>query len=203
VSPAPSRLEALMPEWEVREFHETSVAAPPAAAFAAARAVTAPEVRLFLPQMALRLLPAAFSRRRVAVDLRAPLIDLFVRNGFVLLDEVRGRELVLGAAGRFWQPGGGEPPQHLRTPTDFEAFAEPGYAKGIVNLLVEPAGSGSRMSTETRVTCTDADATRLFRRYWRVISPGSALIRRSWLAAIRRRALQAPAPARVRTARST
>jgi hypothetical protein len=192
-----------MPEWDVREFHETSVAAPPAAAFAAARAVTAPEVRLFLPLMALRLLPAAFSRRRPAVDLRAPLIDLFVRNGFVLLDEVPGRELVLGAAGRFWLPGGGEPPEHLRTAADFAAFDEPGYAKGIVNILVEAAGERSRVSTETRVACTDAEALKWFRRYWRVIYPGSALIRRSWLGAIRSRALEAPARAPVRTAEST
>ena len=203
MSPAPSRLEALMPEWEVREFHETSVAVPPAVAFTAARAVTAPEVRLFLPLMALRLLPAAFSRRGIAVDLRAPLIDLFVRNGFVLLDELPGRELVLGAAGRFWLPGGGEPPEHLRTAADFERFDEPGYAKGIVNLLVEPAGARSRVSTETRVACTDAHARRSFRRYWRLVHPGSALIRRSWLAAIRRRALEETAPARVRTAGST
>jgi hypothetical protein len=192
-----------MPEWEVREFHETSVAAPPAAAFAAARAVTAPEVRLFLPLMALRLIPAAFSRRRIAVDLRAPLIDLFVRNGFVLLDELPGRELVLGAAGRFWLPGGGEPPEHLRTAADFAAFDEPGYAKGIVNLLVEADGPGSRVSTETRVSCTDAEASKWFHRYWCVIRPGSAMIRRSWLGAIRARATRAPAPEPVTIGGST
>jgi hypothetical protein len=193
-----------MPEWEVREFHETQVAAPPAAAFAAARAVTAPEVRLFLPLMALRLIPAAFSRRRTAVDLRAPLIDLFVRNGFVLLDEVPGREIVLGAAGRFWRPGGGEPPEHLRTAADFERFDEPGYAKGLVNLAVEPApDGGSTLSTETRVTGTSPDASKAFGRYWRVIQPGSALIRLSWLGAIRRRAGRAPAAVPARTARST
>ena len=196
----PSRLEALMPEWEAREFHETSVAAPPAAAFAAARAVTAPEVRLFLPLMALRLLPAAFSRRRIAVDLRAPLIDLFIRNGFVLLAEDPGRELVLGAIGPFWELGGAEPPPHVRTAADFTAFDEPGNAKGIVNLMVHADGAGSRVTTETRVACTSEDASRSFRRYWRVVEPGSALIRRSWLGAIRRRAARAPVPAPATTA---
>jgi hypothetical protein len=34
------------------------------------------------------------------------------------------------------------------------------------------------------------NAVRAFLRYWRAIRPGSGAIRRSWLAAIRRRALR-------------
>ena len=71
---------------------------------------------------------------------------------------------------------------------------DPGYAKASMNFAVRPLGDGSSLlATETRVEATD-DATRLrFGAYWRLIYPGSALIRVNWLDAIRRRAEAAPA----------
>jgi hypothetical protein len=47
---------------------------------------------------------------------------------------------------------------------------------------------GTQLSTETRVLCGDAATRRRFRWYWRVIRPGSGLIRRAMLASIRRAA---------------
>ena len=59
-----------------------------------------------------------------------------------------------------------------------------------MNFLVTPDGpDGSLVSTETRVFATSDDARRQFARYWRVIYPGSAIIRRMWLRAIARRAM--------------
>ena len=58
-----------------------------------------------------------------------------------------------------------------------------------MNFRIEPDGKGgSRLSTETRVFATDAASRRRFAAYWRVIYPGSALIRRMWLRAVRLRA---------------
>jgi hypothetical protein len=58
-----------------------------------------------------------------------------------------------------------------------------------MNFRVEADGaSGSILSTETRVYATDEASKRRFAAYWRVIYPGSALIRRMWLRAIVRRA---------------
>ena len=51
--------------------------------------------------------------------------------------------------------------------------------------------------TETRVATSDERSERVFARYWRVIYPGSALIRRNWLRAIKARAEAAP-PGRLR-----
>jgi hypothetical protein len=50
------------------------------------------------------------------------------------------------------------------------------------------ADGWSRLSTETRVLGTDDSARRRFAVYWRLIYPGSALIRRMWLQAVKRRA---------------
>ncbi|HEV7517478.1 MAG TPA: hypothetical protein VGR07_14350 [Thermoanaerobaculia bacterium] len=77
----------------------------------------------------------------------------------------------------------------LLSPAGFAALDRPGYAKAAINFRVEDDGNGwSRLVTETRVYATDASARRRFATYWRIIVPGSALIRRMWLAAVRDRA---------------
>ena len=57
-----------------------------------------------------------------------------------------------------------------------------------MDFHVQPTPGGCLLSTETRIKATDGDARRSFGRYWRIIHPGSALIRRVWLRAVRRRA---------------
>ena len=58
-----------------------------------------------------------------------------------------------------------------------------------MNLRIEDAGPAAcTLTTETRVYATDTSTRRHFAFYWRVIYPGSALIRRMWLRAIARRA---------------
>ena len=47
---------------------------------------------------------------------------------------------------------------------------------------------GSNAWNAPRVFATDASARRQFTAYWHIIYPGSAIIRRSWLRAIQRRA---------------
>jgi hypothetical protein len=183
-------LDRSMPHWHVRERHSTHIDRPPAEAMAAARAVTAREVPVLMVLMGVRSLPGLLARRRPG-PVHAPLLDGFVRMGFAVLDD-SGDELVCGGVGRFWQPSGG-----LRrvSSAEFGPFAEPGYAKAGFNFLAEPApGGGCMLSTETRVLGTDAAARRRFRLYWAVVGPGSALIRRDWLRAIRRRAERSPAP---------
>jgi hypothetical protein len=71
---------------------------------------------------------------------------------------------------------------------DFVTFGEPGFAKGVVNFHVQAVAGGTLLTTETRVGCTDEESRRKFRRYWRLVMPGSAAIRRAWLRAIRKRA---------------
>jgi hypothetical protein len=58
-----------------------------------------------------------------------------------------------------------------------------------MNFLIEPdRAGGTLVSTETRVYASTVSARRVFSVYWRVILPGSALIRQMWLRAIKRRA---------------
>jgi hypothetical protein len=84
-------------------------------------------------------------------------------------------EIVFGAAGTPWRPGGGIHP-----------FA--GARAGQVRLVTDFRADGETLTTETRVEAVDDAARRSFRRYWRVVGPFSALIRRRWLRQIAKRA---------------
>jgi hypothetical protein len=56
-----------------------------------------------------------------------------------------------------------------------------------MNVLIEQPDR-CVVTTETRVFTTDPWSRRKFGEYWRMIYPGSALIRRMWLQAIKKRA---------------
>ena len=188
VSHAPSLLDDVMPRYDVSAAHSIWVSASTEDAYRALKAVTPKEVRLLGPLMAIRALPHLVRRASAPrLDQPTPLLEQFLLNGFLLMGERPGSEIVLGAIGRFWSLVGNAPLQTVQTHEDFLAFDEPGYCKTAMNLRVWPEDSGSRILTETRVAGTSAKATRLFGRYWFAVKLGSAAIRRSWLSAIRRR----------------
>jgi hypothetical protein len=82
--------------------------------------------------------------------------------------------------------------RRARAPTPGEILAAEhldGFAVATMNFAIAPRDDGAcDVTTETRVFATDPDARRRFGAYWRVIYPGSALIRRMWLRAIKVRA---------------
>jgi len=93
------------------------------------------------------------------------------------------------AAPRGWRPNKDNKP----TPEDFKALHAQGFALGAMNFRVEDtANGGTLLTTETRIYATDDSVRRKFAVYWRVIYPGSALIRVMWLRAIQRRAEEMP-----------
>jgi hypothetical protein len=190
MSGSPSLLDEVLPRFDANEVHEVWVPAPPDVVFAAIKEVTVREVRLLRPLGALRGLPHLLARRpgfRPAGS--ALVLDEFLKVGFILLGERPDAEIAAGVIGRFWRLADSEPAS-VRTREGFVAFAEPGYAKAAMAFLVRPERGGTRVITETRIAGTSPDAVRAFLRYWRAIRPGSGAIRRSWLAAIRRRALR-------------
>jgi hypothetical protein len=175
-------LDDYLPSYDVHEVHSVGTSASPAATMEAIRALTPLEVPVLVGLMAIRSVPAVLTGRRPSMS--GHLLDGFRRGGFVDLHETPD-EMVFGGVGRFWKPTGG-----LRRiePTDFRDFAEPGFAKAAFNFQVERVDGRTIVRTETRIATTDEHARRSFGRYWRVIHPGSALIRIAWLRAIRRRA---------------
>jgi hypothetical protein len=106
----------------------------------------------------------------------------------VLLAEDPGRELALGTVGQFWRIGTGIP-LHLADARAFLTFDRADHAKAVLGFSVAAIpGGGALVSTRTRVRVPDRSARRRFALYWLAIHPTSALIRRNWLRAIKRRA---------------
>lgn len=106
-----------------------------------------------------------------------------VGPGWVKLGEEPGRELVLGAVGRFWKRDYGA---RTVSPDEFPGFDEPGYLKLAVSSRAEPRGyDRSVLHYEARVEATDEEARRQFIRYWKVIGPGNDLIVRRALQRIK------------------
>jgi hypothetical protein len=180
-------LDDVLPRFDVREVHDTWVHAPNDVVYAAVKEVTAREVRLLMPLELLRGLPRLLTGHRpFTPNVSSPLLETFT-VGVVPLGERPGTEIVAGAIGRFWRLLGNDPAP-MPSRAEWIAFDEPGYTKAVVAFTVSPERDGSRVVTETRVLATSPDAKRAFRRYWLLIGPASGVIRRSWLAAIRRRA---------------
>jgi hypothetical protein len=95
-------------------------------------------------------------------------------------------ELVLGVLGRFWTVSG-ERCANVGVET-FHVGPPAGLALAGWNFTIAPFRDGlSVLRTETRVLCAP-DVRRKFGLYWRLIRPGSGLIRREMLGAIRRAA---------------
>lgn len=174
-------LDSVLPRWDVADRHAIDVDAGAGRTYDAIRRVDLAAAPIARVLFALRN-PVVLIRRR-GLPPRLTLDDV-ARSGFVILGEDPGHEIVLGVAGRFWAISGGR----LRiAAADFATHAEPNSAKAAMSFRVEPAGSDCcRVVTETRVLCGDERARRNFRRYWRLVRPGSALIRRAALARIKR-----------------
>ncbi len=169
-------IDEFLPPDEMVSGHHAIVRAPAARTYEAIRRVDLGRSRAIRLLLMVRGLLRPGSARSVTID------DA-LRRGFVVPAEKSGEELVLGLVGRFWTPSGGV---RRVAPLEFVPFAEPGYAKAAVTFRAEPRGPRESLAlTETRVTCTDEAARRKFVRYWRIVGPGSALIRRRMLALAR------------------
>ncbi len=179
-----TRLDEFMPVWQFNEVHRTEVAAAPVRAFDAMKAVTADEIFLFRALTAIRRGGRAAPESILNAAGDEPLINVATRSGFVLLAEDSPRELVIGTVVK--APAG---TRGKLTADFFRRPPPPGFALATMNFLVSPLGTDRAVvSTETRVFASSPSARRSFAMYWRLIYPGSALIRRMWLRAIKQRA---------------
>ncbi len=186
---APARLSTLdewMPLWQFGERHTIQIAAPPEEVFAAIRAVTADEIFLFQTLTAIRRCGRPGPADVLHPPGQQPLLDVATQTTFVSLSDDPPRELVVGTV----IVAQAETRAALEfTPELFRGPLPAGVALAAMNFLVSPAaGGGSTLSTETRVLAQGRSSVRRFAVYWRMIHPGSDIIRRSWLRAIRRRA---------------
>jgi hypothetical protein len=189
-------LDRFIPQYDVYERHAIVVNASPEVTLAAARNQEILESPL---------IKAIFKAREWAMGSspdaplpRQGLLGATLGLGWRVLQEIPGREIVVGAVTRPWQAN-----VTFRgiAPLEFAEFNEPDYVKIVWTLRVDPLNGGERcaFTTETRAAATDAEAASRFRRYWALASPGIRLIRRLGLPAMkaeaeRSRATAEPSP---------
>lgn len=179
-----TRLDEFMPAWQFRERHTMRIAASPARVFDAIHRVKADEILLFRTLTWIRRGGRRVPQSILNAGTDQSLIDLATHTTFVRLADDSLRELVVGTV--VVAPAGA---RGVLRPETFLNRLPPGFALATMNFHVEPDGpNASHVSTETRVFANSPAARRRFAVYWRVIYPGSALIRRMWLRAIARRA---------------
>ncbi|HEX5829804.1 MAG TPA: hypothetical protein VFY16_02410 [Gemmatimonadaceae bacterium] len=181
-------IDRYLPGFEFTEVQEIEVDAPPAVTYAAIR-----ETDLRDPVIdalfAVRELPNRIVRRmRGEAPPRAPASltfgDVATRDmGWLLLGEEPGSEFVVGSIGQFWRRDYG---WHPVAAEEFAGFAEPGYAKLAVSFRVRSTEAGGTvLRYEARTATTDDVARTRFRRYWRLIHPGIAIVMHRALTRIR------------------
>src|SRR6267378_3559322 len=172
-----TQLDQFAPVYQFSEFHSIRISASKEQVYRALKLVTAEEIVFFRTLTWLRRFGHPGPESILNPPPHVPLLDVATKTSFLVLADEPDSEIVLGtlvAAPRGWRPRG--------KPT-------PGFAPAAMNFRIEDAGPAAcTLTTETRVYATDASTRRRFALYWRVIYPGSALIRRMWLRAIAHRA---------------
>ncbi len=178
-------LDGVFPVFQFDERHTIEIAASAERVYKALLEVTPEEISGYRTLTWIRCLGQCAGESIMNPASRTPIIETALKTSFRKLAERPNEELVFGgfvaapagAAARAW------------TLETYLALAEPGFAKVAMNFRLVPRTAGiTRLETETRVYATDSSTRRVFTAYWRTILPGSALIRRQWLRAIRSRA---------------
>jgi hypothetical protein len=191
-------LDTYLPAFDFNEVHRIAIQAPPERIFHSIKELSSSEWSPLINWMfALRSFPERlFGKNWTQFSGDRPLLEQMLESTFVLLAETPERELVLGllipaTIGQFWKTSNGIP-SRLSSAQEFADFDQPDYAKVAFNFLVGEGvgGAGVAVTTETRIHALSPATRKNFALYWRVIGPGSALIRRLWLRAIKRRAEQ-------------
>jgi hypothetical protein len=166
-------LDRFMPGYDVVERHSVRVAAPAAVTLEVAR-----DMDLLRSGVARALFKARELILGASPDDRPRprgLLAEVLALGWVVLAEVPGREIVVGAVTKPWTPN-----VTFRSvpPDDFAGFNEADYVKIVWTLRADAVGPAeSIFRTETRAIATDPGARTKFRRYWSFLSPGTFLIR--------------------------
>jgi hypothetical protein len=177
-------LDRFMPAYEVAGRHHVRVAAPADVTLAAARDMDlqASSVARAIFKGRELILGATPDTRSRPHGLLAEVQSL----GWGVLAEVPGREIVVGAVTKPWEPN---VTFRALPPDEFAAFREPDYVKIAWTIRADPIGSTeSIFRTETRAVATDPRARVRFRPYWSFLSPGMFVIRWMSLAPLKKEA---------------
>lgn len=182
-----SSLDRLLPTPRLCDLDAVELAAPAALVWQAVRHANLARSPLVRALFAVRTLPGRLTGHitpsaTLCVD---DLVSSPEQPGFKVLIDEPPHEVAVGAIGQVWQLD--IPFVHVADAAAFAGFSEPDQVKVAWAIRVLPVGSvGCRVEVEVRVDATDDAAWQKFRRYFRLIGPGSHFIRRTLLGALAR-----------------
>lgn len=166
-------IDAFLPEYDFSETYDIEIRATAQKVFRVLNEIDLCESAVVRWLFRLRGMPTAKMTLRELRRLR-----------FETLGESENREILLGLAGKFWTIRGGL--QKINA-NNFREFNEKGFAKAVWDFSLDEANGETRLTTETRVKCLDAESRRSFSFYWTFIQPFSGLIRMEMLKMIKRK----------------
>lgn len=175
-------LDNIMPEYQFSEIHSARIHARPEQVMQSVRQSTWGDMKSLRTLLKIR----GASLNIHDTDYFSPdkrILDAFAASGYV--SGGSDHEIVMC--------GGANVRAHhvlaLRTLQEWADYRDPGAVKMAFDFYVQDAGSEwSVITAETRVQATDDLTRRGMGRYWRLIVPGSGLLRRQWLDGIKKRA---------------
>jgi len=170
------KLDALLPNYSFNEYHEVRINASPEDVKQALQTTGVgdiPAIHLLLKIRGIEnksLNQKETSGQPAQKTFSTPDFNFFVTDSTEFISV-----MIINASAK-------TPPPEVTTLEQFRAFNEPGYVKVAFNFRFISLENGQTLvSTETRNYAMTKEDRRIFGRYWRIIYPGSAIIRRVWL----------------------
>jgi hypothetical protein len=167
-------IDQILPQYDKREYHQIEIRADRKEVYQTVRSIDFSDSVIIRTLFRLRGLPATSTN-----------LDGLLRAGFLLVQEIPHEEFVLGLVGKFWTLRA----QLLKLDAvQYAEFNQKGYAKLAWNFAIHESAPGAvRLSTETRIVCTDDQSRSLFKLYWALIGRFSGLTRREMLRSVKRK----------------
>ncbi|WP_346620975.1 hypothetical protein [Blastococcus montanus] len=176
----PVGLDDVLPRPEHVTRQARWIPAPPAVVWEALHETRLSMLPVTLALGAARFLPVVLAGRGFGLLHDRPFLDALP---VPLLVSDPPSSLLFGGALQAWRPSGGDRGPRLDA-EGLRSFTQRGWVKAAMDFRLTPRGSGTELSSETRVASTDAETRRRFDRYWRLVRPGSSAIRWEVLTAV-------------------
>ena len=167
-------IDQVIPRYDEREYHQIEIRGDRRKVYQTARSIDFSDSIIIRTLFRLRGLPASSTN-----------LNGLLQVGFLLVDEIPLEEFVLGLVGKFWTYRA----QILKLDAvQYGEFNQKGYAKLAWNFAIQESAPGLvRLSTETRIVCTDEQSKSRFKLYWFLIGRFSGLTRKEMLRVVKRR----------------
>lgn len=177
-----SLMDQYLPRYQFSERHEVAVRCGAGELLDIIQDYRPPKDRFGETAMLLRQIPARLMHW--LAPMRAPQPSPVTLASFIPLARDGDKEMVGGLVGKFWRPDFGL--FAVKDASEFLLCNPPKTAKLVIGFFAEQSGEVTLLATETRVYCPDRYSLIMFFPYWLIIRPVSGLLRRRFLASVRR-----------------